>query len=199
MTAQLAVWQGQFGNDYTKRNEVDENAREQLEIFWHRLCGRWNVTSALEVGANIGRNLRAIPDDREKYALEPNELARQRLRQDDVVPEGHIIAGTAQNIEAQDNSFDLVFTSGVLIHVPPDTLLDACNEIYRVSKRLILCIEYFADQPETKPYRGHDELMFKRDFGKFWMDNFDLKCLGYGFLWKETGDGDNTNWWLFEK
>lgn len=199
MSAQLKAWTGEFGNDYVKRNEVDPHTLERLECFWHRLCGCCVVTSALEVGANIGINLRAMPDAVECFALEPNELARRRMLNDGVIDREHIVLGSAEEIQAPDNSFDFVFTSGVLIHVAPENLLQACTEIHRVSKRLIGCVEYFSSDPVTISYRGHERLLFKRDFGQFWMDNFDLKCLDYGFLWKGAGEPDNVNWWLFEK
>ena len=55
-------------------------------------------------------------------------------------------------------------------------------------------------KPETIPYRGHTEALFKRDFGSFWLDCFpDLRVLDYGFFWKRLTGLDNLTWWLFEK
>ena len=91
-------------------------------------------------------------------------------------------------------------TSGVLVHIHPDNLLPSCKEIYRCSTRWIGCIEYFADKPETVPYRGNNDQLFKRDFGSLWLDNFpDLRTVAYGFAWRRLTGLDNVNWWLFEK
>ena len=72
--------------------------------------------------------------------------------------------------------------------------------MHRVSSRYIACSEYFSDKPETIPYRGQTDALFKRDFGGMWLDLFpDLKVLDYGFSWKRTTGLDNLTWWMFEK
>ena len=94
----------------------------------------------------------------------------------------------------------MAFTSGVLIHIHPDDLLDSMGEIHRVAKRYVVCIEYFSDKPEMIPYRGHDDRLFKRDFGSYYLDNFpDLSVVDYGFSWKRLTGLDNLTWWVFEK
>ena len=42
--------------------------------------------------------------------------------------------------------FDLTFTTGVLIHQPPDSLPIVMNEIVRCSRRYVLCGEYYAER-----------------------------------------------------
>ena len=99
-----------------------------------------------------------------------------------------------------DGSIDLVFTSGVLIHVAPEFLEVAYREMYRVARRYLLTIEYFSAEPETKTYRGEDGLLFKRDFGSLWLDLFPpLILVDYGFFWKRATGLDNLTWWLFAK
>jgi hypothetical protein len=57
-----------------------------------------------------------------------------------------------------------------------------------------------ARKPEMFPYRGHDDRLFKRDFGGYWLDHFsDLWTVAYGFAWKRITGLDNLTWWLFEK
>jgi hypothetical protein len=51
-------------------------------------------------------------------------------------------------------------------------------------------------------YQGQEDKLFKRDFGKYFMENFTVKLLDYGFLWSyeyEVGGFDDITWWLFEK
>jgi hypothetical protein len=73
------------------------------------------------------------------------------------------------------------------------------ESIYRVSRRYILAIEYFAEDDTVLNYRGHDNLLWKRDFGKRYQEQFpDLRLLKDGFRDAESG-ADETNWWLFEK
>ena len=100
----------------------------------------------------------------------------------------------------EGNSMDMAFTCGVLIHVHPDDLFSFCSEIYRVSGRYIGCLEYFSPEPVERRYRGHQGLLFKRDFGSFYLDHWpDLRLLDYGFFWKRVSGFDNVTWWLFEK
>lgn len=158
--------------------------------------------SCLEVGANVGINLRALRALHriEMYALEPNANARGILIRDDVVPVTHVLDGSVESIGLADASVDLVFTSGVLIHVEPARLQAACQEMHRVARRYLLTIEYFAHDPEEKTYRGETGLLFKRDFGAFWLDQFPtLSVIDYGFFWKPATGLDNLTWWLFAK
>ena len=75
----------------------------------------------------------------------------------------------------------------------------ACHEIYRCVE-FIVCIEYFSAQPQEIVYRGVSEVLFKRDYGGFWVDQFpDLRLIDYGFLWQRATGLDNLTWWLFEK
>ena len=100
--------------------------------------------SILEVGANIGLNLRALTrlSGADFLALEPNAVARERLVQDGVVPAANVFDGLASAIPLPDASVDLAFTSGVLIHIHPNDLLASCREIHRVARRYVVCIEY---------------------------------------------------------
>lgn len=202
---QEQLWRGDFGDSYTDRNAISDDKLAALTNHWSRVL---RVTesappaSILEVGANIGLNLRALRrlTGAELIALEPNAKARQRLVADGVVKSDRAIDGLGNAIPLATGSVDLAFTSGVLIHIHPDNLLATCKELYRVSRRYIACIEYFADKPEEVLYRGHTEALFKRDFGSYYLDQFpDLRVLDYGFTWKRVSTLDNLTWWLFEK
>jgi len=202
---QLRFWRGEFGNAYTDRNDaVAEHLRARVAMWAPIMATMVGAPpqTVLEVGANVGNNLRALRQlsGAEFFALEPNAKARQKLIGDGVVPSGNVRDGFAAAIDFPDNSIDLVFTSGVLIHIHPNDLLASCREMHRVSRRYVVSVEYFADTPTELGYRGHDERLFKRDFGGFWLDNFaDLRVVNYGFAWKRLTGLDNLTWWVFEK
>ena len=205
MSKQVDTWKSAFGDAYIARNDatpalIGEKARVWAQML-RPLAGRMPQT-ILEVGANIGLNLRALSrvTGASLYAVEPNATARARLVDNAVVPDDHVFDGTAEALPFDDHAFDLVFTSTVLIHVDPNSLLAACREIHRVSRQYVLCNEYFAAKPEMIEYQGQQNLLFKRDFGTFWMDNFgDLELIDYGFHWRKVAAMDNTTWWLFRK
>lgn len=204
-TAQLQFWRGNFGNDYIGRNSAsDEHLRARVAL-WAKIMDSLTgapPSSILEVGSNIGNNLRALHTltGAEMFALEPNAEARKVLVDDGVVPPVNALDGIAAAIPLADGAVDMAFTSGVLIHIHPDQLPASIEEIHRVARRYIVCIEYFSDKPEMIPYRGHDDRLFKRDFGGLYLDRFpDLQLLDYGFAWKRVTGLDNLTWWLFEK
>jgi pseudaminic acid biosynthesis-associated methylase len=202
---QESLWRGEFGDAYVDRNEIDPAAIAARTSCWSEMlktvAGAPPV-SILEVGANVGRNLRAIQrlSAAKLYALEPNAKARERLVRDKVVDADKVMDGIASKIPMPDGAVDLVFTFGVLIHIHPDNLLTSMSEIYRTARRYIICAEYFADKPTEVSYRGHTEALFKRDFGGHYLDNFPkLKVVDYGFFWNRLTAMDNTTWWVLEK
>lgn len=192
--SEIAAWQGDFGNEYTERNVVSDMLGRT--VLWRELLDYFNSrpTTILEIGAGCGDNLSAIlragHNRCDLAGVEPNRKARAALKRRDF----GAYDGTAQN---PGRTADFVFTSGVLIHIPPDELMAAYQGIYDAAERYIVSIEYFAADPEEKLYRGRK--LWKRDFGAFWLDNFDLKPLGCGFAWKRTTGLDNLTWWAFAK
>lgn len=194
MTAQLLHWQGEFGDEYTDRNHVDPQTL--VPAFMEMLCGL-DVVSVLEVGCNRGHNLQAIRAvlPRARLAgVDPNQYALNVAAPG--VELGH---ANAFHLPYQDGEFDLVFTCGVLIHVAAKDLSRAIKEMYRVSDRYLLVIEYHAPEETPVRYRGHDELLWKRDFGREFMDLYpDLGLVWAGFLPRDRGF-DDCHWWLFEK
>jgi hypothetical protein len=51
-------------------------------------------------------------------------------------------------------------------------------------------------------YRGELNKLFKSDFGKTFIDNFDVELIDYGFLWGYEFDAagfDDVTFWVFKK
>lgn len=207
MSKNLEAWTGDFGHAYLERNSDTTEAD-----LGRRAAGLAPVLAAcpepprsiLEVGANMGRNLEALSrsTNAELHAVEPFDAAFKELQSWIGSKLAGAHNGPGQSLPYDDGSIDFVLTSGVLIHVPPaDGQLEAVmREIERVSARYIWCNEYFAKSPEDIVYRGETGLLFKRDFGRLYLEMFpDLTTLATGFLWSATTPFDDTVWWLFEK
>lgn len=198
MTDQLRVWENEFGRAYTDRNVIDWSAR--LTAFANILQGL-PVKLVLEVGCNRGHNLVALADildpDTDIIGVEPNRYALELARQ--ASSKVGVLHGHAFDIPFKDGYFDLVFTAGVLIHISLADLPLALAEIYRVSRRYILAIEYFAETETVIQYRGYDNLLWKRNFVHCYQSQFpDLALRGNGYLGAEQGF-DRSHWWLMEK
>jgi len=201
----IEAWRAEFGDAYIDRNLATEE-RVQIRVralarVLDHVRGR-PPRSILEVGCNVGMNLRALPrlTNAELFAVEPNARARAMCLADHIIDEDHLFDADASSLPFDTASVDLVFTTGVLIHIPPDQLEQAYAEIYRVSRRYILCSEYFAHEPTTITYRGEQGMLFKRDFGALWLDRYpDLEPVAEGFFWQRTTGIDNGTWWLLRK
>lgn len=195
---QLDAWTGEFGDAYTGRNIVDPAKR--VMAFKTMLAGL-PLGKVLEVGCNRGHNLAAVANALgrpcELTGLEPNGLAFELAAKS--FPQFNFVRGNSYALPFPDASFDLVFTAGVLIHIPPERLAEAMREIVRVASKYVLCIEYFAESEQEINYRGQDGLLWKRDFGGIYPKGFtSLKLLKNGY-WAIEDGFDRTTWWLFEK
>lgn len=164
-TAQLDLWRSEFGRDYTDRNDREKPERVDA---WRRLLEGAAPARVLEVGCNVGWNLEylrrlGVP---ELYGIEPQLYAVERARWRG--PSFGVLQGTAFDLPFRDGWFDLAFTSGVLIHISPETVHAAIDELHRVSRRWIVAIEYDHPVEQEVRYRGHTSALWKRDHGKLW-------------------------------
>lgn len=197
-TSQLELWKSAFGREYTDRNDQEKPERV---TSWRRLLDGIVPRRACEVGCNVGWNLEYLRrlGVEELYAVEPQAYAVSRARARN--PVFNVLQGTAFDLPFKDGFADLAFTSGVLIHIAPDQIGAALDEIYRVSNRYIVAIEYgMAHQKDQEVlYRGKQSALWKRDHGALWQRRFpDLKqirTLEFG-----VADGyDDCTAHLFEK
>jgi pseudaminic acid biosynthesis-associated methylase len=199
------AWAGNFGSEYTERNSASADALRGRARMWAAMGKAFHddpPKTALEVGCNLGLNLRVLPGlfDMELSAIEPNDAARERVLKDKVLPPERLFAGFGDKIPLADGAVELAFTTGVLIHVHPDHLPATVDEICRVSSKYVLCAEYFSPRAETLTYRGNEGLLFRNDFGGVYMDRHpELKLVDYGFFWKRATGLDDATWWLFRK
>jgi pseudaminic acid biosynthesis-associated methylase len=163
VTDQLELWRSDFGRDYTQRND---RAKPERVVAWRRILDGLAPQRVLEVGCNVGWNLAYLGEVGvpERFGIEPQRGAvhEARSRGHDVLP------GTAFDLPFKDGWFDLAFTSGVLIHIAPADLGTAMDEIYRVSRRWIVAIEYDDPVEQEVAYRGHAGALWKRDHGALW-------------------------------
>src|SRR4051812_32327825 len=193
-----ALWSGDFGNDYVERNLRAYNERGK---HWTSLLNTMRPESVLEVGSNVGGNLQwvagVVPADR-VVGVDVNHKALEELEAR--LPGVRGVWGSARDLPFANQSFELVFTMGVLIHQPDESLPSIMDEMVRVSSRYVLCGEYFGEETTEVPYRGYRNALFRRDYGGLFANRFrgELQLAFSGFLGTEDGF-DNVTWWLFER
>ena len=181
-TDQMQQWSSEFGKEYTERNPhtievMDELYKKQFGLTRTELnlmfLGNLDRTiKILEVGSNVGAQLHGLQKIGFKnlYGIEIQPYAVEVSKQN--TKNINLIQGTAFDIPFKDSYFDIVFTSGVLIHINPDDLNIAIREIYRCTSEYIWGFEYYADKFSEIPYRGRRNLLWKANFAKLYLDEF---------------------------
>jgi pseudaminic acid biosynthesis-associated methylase len=189
------IWGGEFGNDYAARNPVNPSLRQD---FWRDVTTRFAARSLLEVGCNLGANIRPlsiVAPEAHLSGIDINAAALAGLRRAE--PRATLVRASARALPFTTGAFDMVFTVGVLIHQPPETLHDAMDEIVRCSRRYVLCAEYYSPETVEVPYRGQTRALFKGDFGGLYRDRcgmtirHTIRLLGPGW--------DDVTCWVLEK
>lgn len=191
MIEQLKQWEGNFGEEYTKRNIYTSEEVNDLYLLRYGVSrtsmnkdfiGSFNKDIIiLEIGTNIGIQLNLLfkMGFKNLYGIEINPYAIKMFHEINKGLPIYVIRASAFDIPFKNNYFDLVFTSGFLIHISPRDINRIMNEIYRCTKNYIWCFEYFEGTGYKEvPYRGKSNLLWKTNFNKLFLNNYsDLKLI----------------------
>lgn len=209
-TEQTIFWEGTFGVEYTERNnftvaELDEMYLKKYGITRTAMNKDFlediSTKKVLEVGCDVANQLRCLQSMgyNSLYGIELQNYAVEKAKE---LTKGiNIIQGSGFEIPFKDNYFDLVFTSGVLIHISPKDIHHILDEIYRVSKRYIWGFEYFTEVHEEIPYRGNNDKLWKANFMRLFIGRFpDLRVVKEQKYKYVSNDNVNQNqMYLLEK
>ncbi len=145
-TPQENFWAGKFGNKYLKRNNKRYNKsvfyKSKKKLFDIALKKIKNIKSCIELGAGSGHNIKCL---RQKYpkalmrAVEINKSSVKQIKK--IINEKNIYNESILKFNSK-HKYDLVLTSGVLIHIKPNKLRKVYNLIFNLSKKYILISEY---------------------------------------------------------
>jgi pseudaminic acid biosynthesis-associated methylase len=193
-----SLWAGEFGNEYVERNLEAYSRRGE---FWLPLMDELQPESVLELGCNVGGNLQWISQRVEPSRIMGVDVNGKALRLlEERVPGVRAVHAPARDLPVADRAVDFVFTMGVLIHQPEETLEKVMSEMVRASRRYVFCGEYFDTETVEVHYRGHEGALFRRDYGRIFEELFphELTLLRQGYLSPEDG-WDRVTWWVFER
>lgn len=200
-TEQEAFWAGEFGNEYIERNTGNHFIASNLALFTKVLARSQGIQSILELGANIGQNIRALQHLKPfaKFsAVEINQKAAEQLKS---ISDLEVFNQSLLDFNPE-HQFDFVFSKGVLIHLDPKIIEDVYHKMYQISNKYICLVEYFNPTPVALEYREHQDKLFKRDFAGEMMDLYpDLELVDYGFTYRRDPNFrlDNSTWFLLKK
>lgn len=181
-THQVSKWTGKFGREYTRRNSL---TLPELDILYEKNYGVTRSqlnqrflndvpTNAriLEVGCNIGNQLLLLKkmgySELFGIELQHDALIRARGQLENV----RLIEASALEIPFVDGYFDVILTSGVLIHIAPPDVPSVMSEIHRCTGNYIWGMEYYASEMAEVKYRGHNDLLWKMDYAKLYLERF---------------------------
>jgi pseudaminic acid biosynthesis-associated methylase len=179
-TSQISEWTASFGREYTDRNSLSLRDLDLLyegnygvgrSILNQRFLGQISRDSRiLEVGCNSGNQL-ALLREMGFSQLYGVEIQHYALRQAQArLPGVRLVEASAFELPYPDGYFDLVFTSGVLIHIALGDLRKAIAEIHRCAGSYIWGFEYYAEEATQVCYRGHADLLWKMDYAGFYLE-----------------------------
>ena len=153
----LSLW-----NDYTERNDPDPaDLRPELERM---LAKAPILDSVLEVGCSRGANLKVLArPGRLCLGIEPNAKARE-------LAHGlRVLDGDVRDLYMLSRaSFDLVLCAGLLCHLGNADLRLAMEELWRVTRRYLLLVEYEAEKQMKIAWRG--TFLWERPYGRLALD-----------------------------
>lgn len=161
----MTDWAGRFGVAYTQRNPRTTEDMDALYVSRYG-CSRSEMndcalgtfpadTSLLEVGCNVGTQLRILRDGLGFTDLMGCDVNRRAVSEGRRLcgPGIELVTADASRLPFADAAFDVVFTSGLLIHIHPDHLPAVMDEMVRVSRRWVWGFEYHAAAMTDIPYR----------------------------------------------
>ena len=174
-----------FWNDWSDtyfhqpcRKEVDQSHFWLLEVV-----KKIKPESILEVGCGFGKNMdflnKNLSHPTKLFGLDISESMVKKAKV--FVPDNASFAcGDILNLPFPDNSFDLVFTHGTLMHISSDNLSTAILELRRIAKKGIIIIEevLWNSIEQQKNITQLNEYTFIHDYEKIFQDlGFETKEL----------------------
>lgn len=155
----------------------------------------------LEVGCGFGRNLRFLLDN---FNLSIELTGVDIVEK--MIDHAHAYVGEESNLELkvadirnlpfQDNEFDLVFTHGTLMHIPENDIKLSLQELARVSRKDVICIEETfikKNHPKDKVYKPN-KYTFVYGYTKI------IKDMGFKLIEKKVSrDIWKSIWFHFQK
>lgn len=188
----LLFWED-FGDKYFKSFKKMPDIQRNLAWSLHKL-GILKVDTLLDVGCGFCRLDPFFIDGnavKEITAVDfsPKQLAcaEEYLKEFPKKDKIHIINASVKKLSFENNSFDCVYASEVLQHIPPQGIYTAIREMARVAKKYVVMVERFVyDGEHPQPHLwSHNYTKLGSECG---LKLVESKLIGNGILgmiWKK--------------
>lgn len=172
-------WAGEFGDEYASRNPTD---RLTLDSVYYETYGVTRTemnefiledmpsdVKILELGCGAGAQLDTLKkmgfDNLTGVDVNPSVVRQARARLGRMILQAD---ATEPPPLFENEAFDIVMTSGFLIHVNPIRLAQVIDMMADMTRRWIWGFEYtcevWSDPVRDRPYRGRKGLMWAGDY-----------------------------------
>ena len=175
-TFQHKIWSGTFGKKYISRNRDEKEfneryikkfgiSKETINKFFYKFF-RKNY-NFLEIGCNVGMQLKILQKKGYKK-ISGIDIQRRAVKE----AKKNLKIKTIYKLSSdktffESNSFDVILTNDVLIHLNKKMLKKTVNEIHRIGKKYVWCFEYYSKKRKEIKYRNYSNLLWKDDFKKY--------------------------------
>ena len=154
------------------------------------------LSSVLELGCNSGGNLlyiiKKVPNI-QAVGLDicENALAHGKKEGN----RAQLLAGSIYDLSRfEKNSFDMVFTSCVLIHIPPEKIKGIIKEMKRISKFFTIHMEHHSEEECVTRYHNDNPHRWAHNYIKAYdgaLKIRDMERLAY----QSSGGDSQFMWW----
>jgi SAM-dependent methyltransferase len=173
-------------NEYTDENK--DSGQKELSKFIYHISIALGGKKICEVGCNLGNNLSEFPTNHDVHGIDMNEYALEQTRKK--YPSFKFQCANIDKIPYDDSFFDIVFTRGVLIHIPKEDINAALSEILRISKKWIFNLEYFGVDGEMINWKRGEDLLWYRNMKENW-SNYNVEIISDVEIPLEIDSGGN--------
>jgi len=159
MNEQQETWAGEFGNEYVERNlEFHDVQYTGPNTGYNRLTITKSFfedmprdASILELGCNVGSIIWILNDMgfTDVTGIDINKKAIKMVN--DRYPHYRFFHSSIEDFPIS-KKYDMVFTSGVLIHINPTNIMPVIEKIKSLSSKWIFGFEYYSEEFEDISY-----------------------------------------------
>jgi len=177
LTREEGFWKYDLGDLCAEHND---RATEAQARWWGAVASRYQFATVLEVGCGPGANLTLLRQSGVRvFGVDCNARALGRAQ-----AHGHPVAQAfARALPFQTASVDLVFTMGLLIHVPPRDRASVLREVRRVARRFVALVETYSPIDTVTDMHGLRDVWWSSDFHACYRQvDPDAILIAYAFL-----------------
>ena len=143
------------------KDEFFQSNYDKIEIFYQnyfiQILKKLKFESVLELGSGFGWNLKRINNEFKCQKISGIDFSKPQIENSKAFLNNEkidITEGDIENLPYENNSFDLLFTFGVMMNVHKSKVDKVIEEAIRVSKKYIIHVEPNSDY-YTKELRSN--------------------------------------------